>query len=117
MRYIKQLAVILSVTFLAEGLHYYIPLPIPASIYGLVLMLIALITRLIRLEHIKDVSAFLIAIMPILFITPCVGIIDVWDQIKASLLPFLIILSISNLCTIAATGWTAQAFAKRREQK
>ncbi len=117
MKYIKQIAIILSITFLAEGLHAYIPLPVPASIYGLVMMLICLIAGLVRLDQIREVSAFLIAVMPVLFITPCVGIIDVWDQIKGSLLPFLIILSISNLCTIASTGWVAQAFARRGEKK
>ena len=39
MRYLKQFTIILFVSFLGETLHYLIPLPVPASIYGLLLML------------------------------------------------------------------------------
>ena len=35
MKYIRQMTIILSVTCVAEILKYFIPLPIPASIYHL----------------------------------------------------------------------------------
>ena len=49
MKYIRQMTIILSVTCVAEILKYFIPLPIPASIYGLVLMFLLLVTGIVKL--------------------------------------------------------------------
>ena len=60
MKYFKQFGIILTVSFLGELLHALIPLPVPASIYGLVLMLAALITGLIPLDRVREAGSFLI---------------------------------------------------------
>lgn len=64
MKYIYQLFIILVVTFVGELLHYFIPIPVPASIYGLIIMLILLCTKVVKLEHVERTSDFLIEIMP-----------------------------------------------------
>ena len=51
MKYVKQFSIILGISFLAELLEILIPLPIAASVYGLVIMLVGLITKLIPLER------------------------------------------------------------------
>ena len=43
MKYIKQLAIILGAAFLGEALYALLPLPIPASIYGLLILALSLI--------------------------------------------------------------------------
>lgn len=58
MKYIKQFGIILLISFLGEILRAVIPLPIPASIYGLVLMLAALMTHLLPLEAVQDSESF-----------------------------------------------------------
>ena len=68
MKYIRQLGIILLVSFPGELLHYLLPLPVPASIYGIVLLLAALETRLLKADAIRDTSAFLLEIMPMLFV-------------------------------------------------
>ena len=65
MKYIYQLFIILVVTFVGELLHYFIPIPVPASIYGLIIMLILLCTKVVKLEHVERTSDFLIEIMPL----------------------------------------------------
>ena len=42
MKYVRQLLIILFVSFFGELLKYIIPLSIPASIYGMVLLFLAL---------------------------------------------------------------------------
>ena len=42
MKYLRQFCIILLISALGEGLHILLPLPVPASVYGLVLMLGAL---------------------------------------------------------------------------
>ena len=54
MNYLKQFAVILGVCLLGEGLRWLLPLPIPASIYGLALMLLLLVSRLVKLEQVEN---------------------------------------------------------------
>ena len=58
MKYLKQFGIILFVSLLGELLRMLIPLPIPASVYGLVLMLILLMTGIIKLQQIKEVCFF-----------------------------------------------------------
>ena len=76
MKYLRQFGIILLITFLGEILKTIIPLTIPASIYGLVLMLIALQTKAIHLDSVEDAGVFLIEIMPVMFIPAAVGLMD-----------------------------------------
>lgn len=73
MKYIRQLVIILAVSFAGELLRLWIPLPIPASIYGLVLLLLGLMSGVIPVERVKDTGAFLIEILPLMFIPAAVG--------------------------------------------
>ena len=47
MKYVKQFFIILLISFVGELFKYLIPLPIPASIYGMVILFIGLMTGLI----------------------------------------------------------------------
>lgn len=104
MRYIKQFAIILAVTCVGEILKYFIPLPIPASIYGLVLMLVLLMTRRVRLESVKETAEFLIEIMPMMFIPAAVGLLVSWEQLQPILIPVLVITVVSTFAVMIVTG-------------
>ena len=60
MKLLYQFGVILTITFLGEVLHMVLPFPVPASIYGLVLMLLALCTKIVKLENVKVAGDFLL---------------------------------------------------------
>ena len=76
MRYVKQFGIILLISFLGEVLHALLPLPVPASIYGIVLLFLCLQTGLLKVSAIRETSRFLIAIMPMLFLPAAVGLIE-----------------------------------------
>lgn len=78
MKLLYQFGVILAVTFVGELLYALLPLPIPASIYGLIVMLICLGTKVVKLSQVKIAADFLIDIMPPMFIPAAVGLIVVW---------------------------------------
>ena len=80
MKYLKQFLIIILVSCIGEILNYYIPLPIPASIYGLVLMLLLLCLKIIPLGAVKDGAEFLINIMPVMFIPAAVGLLEAWGK-------------------------------------
>lgn len=113
MKYIKQLLWILAFCFIGEALNKLIPLPIPAAVYGLVLMFIALCTGFLKLEAVKDTAEFLIGIMPILFVAPAVKILEHWGLIAPYIGQILIILVGTTVVIFAVSGLVARLFCKK----
>lgn len=115
MKYIKQFAVILGISFLGELCHAWIPLPIPASIYGMVLLFAALTTGLLKLEAVKETGHFLVEIMAVLFICPAVGILKCWDALQKNLLPIAAVIVVSLLITFLVSGRLTQMLMKKED--
>lgn len=113
MKYIRQFAIIITISFLGEVIKSLIPLPIPASIYGLVLMLAALCTGMIRLEAVKEAAKFLVEIMPLMFIPAAVGLTQSWDTIQPVLVPLVVITAVSTVAVMAVSGLVTQSVIRR----
>ena len=115
MKILRQSAIIAAVCAVAELIKYLLPLPIPASVYGLILMLLALLTGLIKPEQISTVADFFISIMPVLFIAPTVALITQPEY------PVVLLGILGTTLVIGISGKAAQAVgrqeAKRREGK
>lgn len=112
-KYLKQMTVIMAVSFIGEFLNRVLPLPVPGSVYGLVLMFLLLVTGLIRSEQVEDAGGFLVKIMPVLFIGPSVSLITVMGGLADRLVPILAVCILSTMAVMAVTGLTAQAVLKR----
>ena len=108
MKYFKQFLIILSVSFLGEVLHALLPLPVPASIYGLVLMLAALCTGLLKLPQIEKTGLFLVDIMAVMFIPAAVGLVEEWGTLRPILIPVSVITVVVTVIVMAVTGGVAQ---------
>ena len=67
-----------------------LPLPVPASVYGLVLLLAALTTGVVKLEQVKETGTYLTGIFPLLFVPAAAGVMELWAEMGAMLLPILI---------------------------
>ena len=117
MRLIGQFLIIAGVSFAGELLSILLPFPVPASIYGLVLMLILLMTGVIKLHQVKTAADFLIEIMPLMFIGPSVGLMESLPALQAMLLPLVVILILTTLLAMGATGLTVQALVRRRQSR
>ncbi len=104
MKYIKQVLIILAFSLLGEALQALISLPIPAAIYGLVLLFIALCTGLLKQEHIADTADFMLSIMPLLFVAPAVKIMAYWGIIKENWIPICAIIVLSTFVVFAVSG-------------
>ncbi|WP_312425733.1 CidA/LrgA family protein [Lacrimispora sp.] len=112
MKYIRQFTIILFISLAGEIIHLLVPLPVPASIYGLLIMLIGLKKKWIPLEAVEDVSIFLIDIMPLMFIPAAVGLLDSWGVLRPILVPFLVITLLSTIIVMVITGKVTQLFIK-----
>ena len=82
MKYLHQFSIILLVSFLGEIAHSLLPLPIPASVYGLMMMFFALCMGMIKLDQVKEAASFLIEIMPVMFLPAAAGLLDSWSILK-----------------------------------
>ena len=89
-----------------------LPLPVPASVYGLLLLLAALNFRIVRLEDVKEVGSYLTGIFPLLFVPAAAGVMDLWAELHAMLLPVLVALVPVTFLVMATAGRVTQRFAK-----
>ena len=117
MKHLFRLSIILFISLIGEILHAIIPLPVPAGIYGMILMFVSLCTGIVRLESVRTVGMFLIEIMPVMFIPAAVGLLDSWDALKSMLLPCCIALVPVTLIVMAVSGRTTQALIRAQNQK
>ena len=113
MRYLSQFLIILGFTLAGETLHRIIPLPVPASVYGLVLLFLALCLGLLKVERVKQAGDFLISVMPVLFVSPMVGIAERWGLIAPHLMPIVLILLSTTALTFGIAGRIAQRLIRR----
>ena len=112
MKYIKQFGIIIFLSLLGEVLHKFVPLPIPASIYGIIILFLCLELKVISVSAIKEISSFLIEIMPIMFIPAAVGLMDSWQTIKASWISYTVITIISTIVVMIVSGKVVQLIIK-----
>ena len=117
MKYINQFLIILLISFLGEILKCLLPLPIPASIYGMIILFLGLMTKVIKLESVKETGKFLIEIMPIMFIPAGVGLMTTWGRLQPILLPVSIITAVTIIIVMVATGWVSQIIIRKAGKK
>ena len=117
MKYLKQFLIILAISLIGEILKYIVPLPIPASIYGMVIMFICLQTKFLKLDDVKSVGKFLIEIMPVMFIPAGVGLMSSWGTLKPVLVPVSVITVVVIITVMLASGWVSQLIIRRDRKK
>ena len=117
MKYVKQFAIIALMTFLGECLNLLLPLPVPASIYGMILLFLSLQTGILKLYQIEETADLLLAVMPIFFISPTVSLMSSIGVIKDSLAGVLVICLLSTIIVMAVTGLVSQAIIRHDKKK
>lgn len=109
MKYLRQFLIIIAISFIGELLKMFLPLPVPASIYGMLLLFIMLLTGVLKLDSVKETGKFLIEIMPVMFIPAGVGLLESWGVLQPMLVKVLIITVITSLTVMIFSGWITQA--------
>lgn len=116
MKWIKQFGIILAVSFIGELLGNWIPLPIPASIYGIILLFLCLKLHLIPFDAVHETGDFLIEIMPLMFIPAAVGLLESWDIIRPSWIQYILITVSTTFIVMIAAGLVTQAVIRRTKK-
>ena len=115
MKYIKQLGVIFLFSAFGELLQHLLPFPIPASVYGMVLLFLALASKLLPKEAVTGAGAFLVSILPLLFVVPIVGLVRNFDLIAQNLIPIVITIAVPTVITFAVSGLVTQKLLKKED--
>ena len=113
MKYLSQFCIIMGFTLAGEVLQRVLPLPVPASVWGLALLFLAMCIGIVKPEQVKDTAGFLISIMPLLFVSPAVGIAESWDLISRRLLPIFLLLAASTFLVFGISGCLTQILLKK----
>lgn len=117
MQYLFQFMIIALISLIGEMLSFLIPLPIPASIYGIVILLFLLMSGRLKVESIKAVSSFLIAIMPVMFIPAGVGLMNSFSLLADSLAAYIVILVVSTVAVMAVSGRVTQHVIQKQNRE
>ena len=117
MKFIRQFAIILAISLAGEALSFFLPLPVPAGIYGILLLLLLLTTGILKIGQIKEVSSFLIEIMPVMFIPAAVGLMDSFSLLAGSLTAYIVILVVSTFAVMAVSGLVTQRVIDSKKSK
>ncbi|MFZ2644759.1 MAG: CidA/LrgA family protein [Trichococcus flocculiformis] len=117
MHYLKQFAVIIAISAISELLAIFIPLPIPASIYGMSLLFLLLMTGVLKLQQVENAANLLLGIMPALFVVSGAGLITSYGQIAENFLSWVAVNIGSTIMILATTGLLAQGMIRRKKAK
>lgn len=114
---LRQFVIILLISFLGELLKAALPLPVPASVWGLILMLAALKTGVLKLSQVSDAAVFLIEIMPVMFIPAGVGLLNAWGVLKPVWIPISVITVVTTVLVMAVAAKVTQAVIQNSKKK
>lgn len=119
MKIIKQTGIIFTICWLSIIIERLLPFPFPATVIGLIVLFLCLLTGLLKIKHIQEKSDFLLSNMAFFFIPAGVGMMNYFDILKKNWLPLLIICVLSTFITFAATAYSIRftlKLMKRRKQ-
>lgn len=108
MKYALQFSIILAVALVGELLRAVIPAPIPASVYGLVVLFVCLSCGIIRVSSIEDASNILLELLPLTLVPAAVGIVDSLDALKSVAIPVVLLATVGTAFIGVAASGTAE---------
>lgn len=115
MKYIRQFTIILLLTLSGELCHALLPLPLPASIYGMIMLIFAFMAKLLHVEAVKEAGDYLVFLLPMLFVAPTVGLMGCMDLIRGNVVKIVILIVVTTVLTFGVAGLIAKIFGKGGE--
>lgn len=117
MKYLREIAIIFGITMVGELLNSLIPLPVPAGVYGLFILLGLLCSGKLKLSDVCATGDLLLDLMPLMFIPAAVGLIESVEELRAIFVPFIVISVLSTLIVMAVTGKTTEMILKMQKKE
>ena len=104
MKIIIQVAIIFSICWISQLVEALLPIAFPASVIGMVLLLALLLSRVLRVDHIREKSDFLLGNMAFFFLPAGVSIINYFDVLQSTAVQLVIICLLTTVITFFVTA-------------
>lgn len=117
MKYLREIAIIFGITMAGELLNYLLPLPVPAGVYGLFILLGLLCAGIVKVSHVAATGNFLLDTMPLMFIPAGAGLLNSTGELNGVLIPLVVITVVSTLFVMVVTGKSAEYIIRNNKRK
>lgn len=114
MKLLRQFLIVLIICFIGEILNKVVKIPLPGSIIGMILLFFCLLSGIVKLEMIDEISRFLLDHLAFFFIPSGVGLLAYAAVLKQNLVPILVICFVTTFIVMIVTGWTVQLIKGRK---
>ena len=108
MKMMYQIGILFGVCLVGQAISVFLPIPFPGSVLSMIILFLLLYFRVIKVDHIRQKSDFLLKNMAFFFIPAGIGILSSFDLIRSSILPLLTIIVVTTILTFGATALTVQ---------
>lgn len=116
MKILKQFFIILLISALGDLLNSLIPLPVPGTVWGMLLLFAALLWGIVKLEQVEDTADFFMSILPLLFVPFGVSLLRSYHVLARHALAIVVITIVSFFICFAVTGKTADFLIARKNK-
>ena len=117
MSIVSQLFVVFFVYLASEGIAALLPFTFPASVMGMVILLVLLLTKVLKPAQLKESSDFLLGNMLLFFIPTCVSVITYADVLFRNFWSIVLISILTTPLVFFVTGQVVQLTMKRIRKK
>lgn len=112
--FLQQAFIFAIVMLVANIIKGFLPMPMPASAIGLILLFIALSTKIVKVEQVEGLGNKLISIISFLFVPAAISVINSLGILSTSGLQIMLIIIVATVILLAIAGWSTQVFLKKR---
>ncbi|MBA2796067.1 antiholin-like murein hydrolase modulator LrgA [Streptococcus porcinus] len=105
---IYQSVLIGTIVLISKIIESLLPVTMPASVIGLVLMFLALNFNVIKLEQVETVGDALVNNIGLFFVPAGISVIKSLGLLQAHFILDMILIFASTLILLVATGWMTQ---------
>ena len=116
MKLLREVIIVFGIYYVGEMLSKFFSLPLPGSLIGMILLLLALRFRIVKLTHIATMSDFLLGHLPFFFIPAGVALIAVFPLIQNNWYWIVLLCAITTFLTMGLCGFSIQRMMERKKK-
>ena len=117
MKVILQIGVVFGVCLIGEAAACFLPFPFPASVLSMILLFLLLCLKVLKIDHIRQKADFLLQNMAFFFLPACLGVLEIFAEIKSEVFALLAVCVLTTFCTAAATAFTVHIALRLQRKK
>ena len=104
MKIICQIGILFALCWVSQIVEWLLPIPFPASVIGMVLLFALLWAQVLRVDHIREKSDFLLGNMAFFFLPAGVSILNYADVLRSTAVQLVLICLLTTVITFGVTA-------------